>query len=554
MATIPETQGAVQLIGPDKLTFNDSKKVHRPGAHQILCRVETVGLCFSDLKLLKQFSSHVRKSELVSGIELDILNEIPSYVPGELPTVPGHEAVVRIAEVGSEVIKFKVGQRYLVQADYRWLRTATSNGAFGYNFEGALQQYVLLDERVITSPDGESMLIPVSEKLSGSAAALVEPWACVEDAYASKERRYIKGGGKTLIVADAKPEPEILSSFFHKYGKPDSITWLSSSAPPENMPAPIKAVKSLSETEDAVYDDILYFGCRADTAEQLFEKPAVNGLINLILCGGKFGRKLTIRIGTVHYGGKRVIGTTSSNPADSMKVIPETDELREGDRVNVVGAGGPMGTMHVIRNICQVIPDVTILAGDVDEGRLQNLSRIAAPPAREKGVDYRPYNSKTNPLKEPCDYTAIMAPIPALAAEAVENSANRAMINIFAGIPTNLTADIDLDSYINKQLYFIGTSGSTLEDMKLVLEKVETGRLDTNTSVAAVCGLADAVNGIRAVEKRLIPGKIVVYPECTNLDLTPLEELKGKMPELASCLNNGVWTKEAEQKLLKNCP
>jgi hypothetical protein len=37
----------------------------------------------------------------------------------------------------------KPGDRRLVQTDYRWLKTAHSNAAFGYNFEGALQEYVL---------------------------------------------------------------------------------------------------------------------------------------------------------------------------------------------------------------------------------------------------------------------------------------------------------------------------------------------------------------------------------------------------------------------------
>ena len=84
------------------------------------------------------------------------------------------------------------------------MRTATSNAAFGYNFEGALQEYVLMDERIITAPNGESMLIPASENMSGSAIALAEPWACVEDAYVSKERTALKAGGRMLIVADVE--------------------------------------------------------------------------------------------------------------------------------------------------------------------------------------------------------------------------------------------------------------------------------------------------------------------------------------------------------------
>ena len=89
-----------------------------------------------------------------------------------------------------------------MQTDYRWLPTASSNAAFGYNFEGALQEYVLMDERVITSPEGDSMMIPASEKLSASAIALVEPWACVEDSYAAKDRTTLKEGGKMLVVTE----------------------------------------------------------------------------------------------------------------------------------------------------------------------------------------------------------------------------------------------------------------------------------------------------------------------------------------------------------------
>ena len=54
MADLPETQYAVQLVAPDELILNKAKDVPVPGSHQVLCRVEAVGLCFSDLKLLKQ--------------------------------------------------------------------------------------------------------------------------------------------------------------------------------------------------------------------------------------------------------------------------------------------------------------------------------------------------------------------------------------------------------------------------------------------------------------------------------------------------------------------
>src|SRR3989339_616552 len=227
MKDIPSKQMAVQLVGPDKLTLNKEKNVYRPKEYQILARIESVGLCFSDLKLLKQFHDHARKAAINNNIAPDYLDQIPSYVPGDKPTVPGHEAVVRIVEVGTKVTGIKIGGRYLVQTDYRWLPTPQSNASFGYDFEGGLQQYVLMDQRIITSPAGESMLIPASDNISASAVALVEPWACVEDAYVSKERTSLKSGGRMLVVADVDFDTKVFIAFLGRFGKPGHITLLA---------------------------------------------------------------------------------------------------------------------------------------------------------------------------------------------------------------------------------------------------------------------------------------------------------------------------------------
>ena len=556
MANIPETQCAVQLVGPDKLVLNKSKEVFRPGRHQILCRVEVVGLCFSDLKLLKQFSSHVRKSEIVSGIDPEILKEIPSYVPGQKPTVPGHETVVRIEAVGAGVEDFKEDERYLVQTDYRWLHTASSNGAFGYNFEGALQEYVLIDERVITTPEGESMLIPVSEKLSGSAIALVEPWACVEDAYASRERTSLRADGQMLVVADVEVRGgsrTALTNLFNRYGRPAEITWVAKS-PPVKLDMLVKRSANISGLADAGYDDVIYFGSEANTVEALFAKVAAGGLLNIVLCGGKFGKDVVTMVGRVHYGGARYVGTTGWDPAESMEVIPEADEIRPGDKINIIGAGGPMGMMHVVRDICQGIKGISVFAGDLDDTRLAGLTKIAAPLAKKSGVEYKPYNPTKEKIavrRSGFDYTVLMVPVPDLVAASVHSASERGIINIFAGIAATVTGEIDLDAYIEKRLYFIGTSGSTLADMKRMLEKAESGRLDTNVSVAAICGLEGATEGIRAVENRSIAGKIIVYPACKGLGLVPLKELSKKMPEVAECLNNGLWNNAAEKTLVE---
>jgi hypothetical protein len=80
---------------------------------------------------------------------------------------------------------------------------------------------------------------------------------------------------------------------------------------------------------------------------------------------------------------------------------------------------------------------------------------------------------------------------------------------------------------------------------------VESGKLDTNLSVAAVCGLDGAVEGIRAVESQQIPGKIIVYPSCKKLGLITLDKLAQQFPEVGNCLSGGFWNRDAEKKLLE---
>ncbi|MBE0537885.1 MAG: alcohol dehydrogenase catalytic domain-containing protein [Phycisphaerae bacterium] len=548
---IPEVSSAVQLTGPDELTLNRNKAVPKVGPEQILGKVEAVGLCFSDLKLLKQFGAHARKQDILSGISRDVLEEIPSYVPDDEPTVPGHETVLRVVAMGENVKGVMLGGRYLVETDYRWLPTTNSNASFGYNFEGGLQQYVLMDQRVITSPKGELFLLEASEGLSASAVALVEPWACVEDAYAVEERTTLKVAGRMLVVAEAAVNGRAFGSLLKYYKRPAVVQWLGKlPAEAADWGVDIVEISVLSEADDTGFDDVVYFGSRAETAEALFAKVGPSGLLNIVQCGGQFGSEVTSMIGRVHYGNIRIIGTTGYDAAESMKHIPATGEIRPGDAINVVGAGGPMGVMHVIRNICQGVEGVQVYAGDLDAHRLGLLSRIAEPMAAERAVQYVPYNPKENPPETAFNYVALMAPVPALAAQAVVQAAEGAIINIFAGIPAHVTGPVDLDAYIAKHCYFIGTSGSVLEDMVAVLAKVEARTLDTDISVAAVTGLDGAVEGIRAVEKALIPGKILVYPSCEGLGLTPLEKLGEALPEVAAKLRDGLWNVEAEKALL----
>src|SRR6185295_5618076 len=137
----------------------------------------------------------------------------------------------------------------------------------------------------------------------------------------------------------------------------------------------------------------------------------------------------------------------------------------------------------------------------------------------------RTVNTAKEKITQKFSYWALMAPVAALVGDAIAGARDGAIINIFAGIPAPTKHELDMDTYIERRCYMFGTSGSVIEDMRIVLRKVESGQLDTNTSLDAVAGMAGAPDGIAAIENRTLAGKIIVYPQLHNMPLIPLTDM-----------------------------
>ena len=173
-------------------------------------------------------------------------------------------------------------------------------------------------------------------------------------------------------------------------------------------------------------------------------------------------------------------------------------------------------------------------AVDVDDARLAHLAAVVAPVAAANGVPATFRNSRTEPLEAGYSYVAVMVPAPSLIAQAVDISADGAIVNAFAGFAIGTMAPTRPGRRSpTNGVYLVGTSGSRIQDMKTMLAKVEDGTLDTNVSLWAVTGMAGVADAIDAVNNRTSGGKIMVYPMLPDLGLVRLDDLADALPSVA---------------------
>jgi hypothetical protein len=321
------------------------------------------------------------------------------------------------------------------------------------------------------------------------------------------------------------------------------VAQVSSGAAEESGIAGIVEAVDLASLPAGSFDDIVYFGADADRVESLQALLAPKGVIDLVLGGERLGRPVEVDVGRVHYDLTRWVGTPGTSAAEGYAMAPGIAELRDGERVGIIGAAGPMGFMHVIRALASGRPGLDVTAVDIDEARLAHLAEVAAPLAEARGVAFRSIEPGFTRI-------GVMVPSPTLAAEAVRLAGDDAIVDLFAGFAIGTRAPIDVDELVRKRVYLIGTSGSMIPDMKAVLAKLEAGVLDTNISVDAVSGMEGVADALAAVQARTSGGKIVIYPMLSGVGMLKLPELEERFPGVAAVLDQGRWTRAAEEALL----
>jgi threonine dehydrogenase-like Zn-dependent dehydrogenase len=154
-------------------------------------------------------------------------------------------------------------------------------------------------------------------------------------------------------------------------------------------------------------------------------------------------------------------------------------------------------------------------------------------------------------MKNGFDDIIMLAPIPAVISGAAPLLAEHGVMNVFAGVGRGTTAEIDLNDMAGRSTRVIGHSASVIEDMLTMLHKVESGELSTNRSVAAIGSLSAARDGMQALIDAKYSGKVVIFPNIKELQLTSMDELKSVLPQVFAQLDSkGTWTIAAERALL----
>lgn len=521
------------------------------GPDEFLVRHDACGLCFSDIKIISLGQEHPR-------IRRDMKDN---------PVVLGHEIAMTVVGVGENLQdQYRVGDRFTIQAD---IYVGGVGYAYGYEIEGGLSQYTVIDQRVLDGDDG-NYLLAVKPTTGYAESALTEPWACVTAAYELTYRTGLKPGGVAWIIGTYASEEHSysLGAGLDRSSHPVRLLltevpdyladWLRQQA--EALGVEVIQVDDVTRPPVEQIDDIVLLGATPELIEAVSPCLADFGVLAIIM-DAPLARTVNVDIGRVHYNRWLYVGSRSPDIASAYSDMPVRSSLKPEGRAWFVGAGGPMGRMHVQRAIQWSDGPGLIVCTDVSDLRLTDLEECFGPEARAKGIEFiclNPMDRERSQAQmarfqaEGFDDIVVMAPVPAVIAEAASYLAPEGVMNIFAGVARGTMAPLDLsDLYLN-DVRIIGHSASSIADLRLMLHQAETGVLSPNRSVAAIGSLSAAKDGLMAVAEATFPGKVVIFPQIKEFPLMALPALREALPTVYERLIYGrEWTNEAEEEFLR---
>ena len=556
----PEDNWAWNVYGAGEANMGkddqpESMPIPTPSDDQMLVRIDSVGLCFSDVKILRAGGSHPKL------YNRDLSKE---------PTRLGHEVSLTVIEVGTNLQdRYHAGQRLAVQPDIYQDGKST---AYGYTIPGGLIQYHLMGAEMLDTDDG-ACLLPLPDTMGYAEASTLEPWGCVMAAYTQRRRLEPKTGGIMWITG--RPGDERDYTFTSGLDAPATIVMTDVPASVAELVERTSATKVVRNgvgadghqalvdelTDGAGFDDIVMLDPRsAADVGSAAKHIARRGTLNLVGTTPLDGLVDT-DVGRLHYDYTAYLGGQGPDIAASYGEARNRCDLRSKGTTVFVGAGGPMGLMHLQRAIQQLDGPSKIVATEVSDERLKSLEDRLAHLAQSNDVELLTFNSQTSETSlhdfvmgitdnRGADDVVVSVPISEVMAEADTLMSPDGMLVFFAGVPNGTLAPLNLSAVYLDNAQYTGTSGLTIHDQQQVVDLANRGELSPGSIVGAVGGMRAAKDGLQALVDGSYSGKVLIFPQIHDLPLMGLSELREKLPDVAAKLSAGdTWNDEAEKAL-----
>ncbi|MBN1263902.1 MAG: alcohol dehydrogenase catalytic domain-containing protein [Anaerolineales bacterium] len=556
---IPGEQKGWPLYGDGLESLGkDGKPVVLPvgeyGENQLLMRIDTVSLCYTDVKEINLGSKHPR----LSGRDM-----------AKNPIIPGHEVCMTVVGVGKDLQgEYHVGQRLSLQPDV-WVDGVSIPFCFG--MDGGYRQYAVIGQEILNG-DAGNYLIPVPEDMSYAAAAITEPWACVEAAYRMEYRDHIKSDGVMWIVAGERIRSGYkFDSLFCESRKPAMVILSNVGEEIKSAFDRLSQVYSFTVVEEKIdkcidcetqFDDIVVLDCGREVIDRVSPKLAKGGVL-AILREKAGDENIFINLGRLHYDDIYFVGDVGLDVNKAYTQKKPRVELKPEGKAWILGAGGPMGRMHLQRAIESHTGPALIVASEVTPERYESLKNDFTELAQNHNKELVFLNAVAEPeeyaktmqkIKDSGGFNdiEIMITIKPVIADAALYLAPRGVMNLFAGLKRGEGIEMDASLiYGEKQVRLIGHSGSGLDDQKAIVQRFIRKQLKPQLSVAAIGGLCQIADGIKAMEDWVYPGKIVIYPHVLDFPLTALHEFAKKDPDLYRLIQKEkCWSQAAEEYFL----
>ena len=288
---------------------------------EALIKVESCGICGSDIKIIKHGNPRVKSGQII-----------------------GHEIAGTIVNIKGVINNFKIGDRISVGADVPcgecyycnngMANCCEVNYAIGHQFEGGFNQYMIINK--LTLELGPVKLI--SDTTDFNLASLAEPLACCINGY----ERAIFNSFDTIVIFGAGPIGMMLAALAPMYNA-NNIVIID---PNIKRLDQVRAMNLGTCFINPLIDDVkeivmkitdgnganLIFTANAvrEIHELAISLLARRGVVNLFGGLPKDAEPINISSNFIHYREAYITGSHGSTPAQHKKAL----DLLESGKVN----------------------------------------------------------------------------------------------------------------------------------------------------------------------------------------------------------------------------